>query len=153
LPDAAIAAVVLCAIGVTTLLGLGFGLLAVSLRTVTLSATEVASITPRWLAAFFLAAVIGLHLSRLVSRGGSHVATAMLLGLLATISDNRLDLDQGWTEPRQLAKALMSPLAQVMSGESLPLDAPTVAWTVLYALVLFLGATLLFRRKDLLWAE
>ena len=76
-----------------------------------------------------------------------------LLGLLVTINDGRLGLGQEWAGPRDLASALVVPLGRVMSGDSVTLDAPAVAWTVLYALVLFLGATLLFTRKDLLWAE
>jgi hypothetical protein len=146
-------AIVWCSLGVTAALGIAFGLLAVTSQRVTLTPAEVSSIIPRWLAAFALAAAIGLNISRLVSRRGSHLVTLALLGLLTTTGGSQLGLGQEWAAPRDLARTLMGPLGQVMSGESAALDPSAVAWTVLYALILFLGAALLFKGKDLLWAE
>jgi hypothetical protein len=148
-----VAAVGVCSLGVTIALGAGYGVLAVGLHAVVLTAEDVISIAPRWLAVFSLAAATGLHMSRLVSRRGSHLATIALMGLLVTISDSRLGLGPEWSMPRELARAILTPLTWVMSGDSAVLDAPAVAWTMLYALLLFLGAVLLFARKDVLWAE
>lgn len=148
-----LAAIVLCSLGVTAVLGTGFALLAVGSHRVTLTWAEVASIAPRWLAAFALSAAIGLHMSRLVSRRGSHLATVALICLLVTIGDSRLGLGQEWSAPRDLARTLLVPLGQVMSGESAALDPVAVAWVVTYAAVLFWGATILFSGQDLLWAE
>lgn len=148
-----LAAVILCSVGVTAVLGIGFSLLAVGSQRVALTWAEVGSLAPRWLAVFALSAAIGLHLSRLVSRRGSHLATVLSLALLVIVSDSRVGLGQEWAAPRDLAKALLLPVGQVMSGDSAALEPVAAAWVVVYAAVLFLGATILFAGKDLLWAE
>jgi hypothetical protein len=146
-------AIILASMLITVALGIGVGLLAVGLHTVTLTLEAAAAIASRWLAVFALAAVLGLHMSRLVSRRGSHLATVALVGLLATMRDARLVPGEVWAGPLTVARLLTGPLGEVMSGESTLLNGPAASWTLLYAVVLFMGAIFLIRSKDLLWAE
>ena len=66
-------AIVASALVVVVVMALLFTGLALGQAKVAINAVHLALIMPRWLALSALFAVVGLHLSRLVSRGGSHL--------------------------------------------------------------------------------
>lgn len=125
---------------------------------VAVTAVDLALIAPRWLALAALFAVIGLHLSRLVSRGGSHLVSLGLLALIATVVEQEgmlLRSSLAWLARPLLA--LSAPILNALRAPAVPATWASYAYGLLalalYAGALFLLAAWLFRGKDLLWAD
>jgi hypothetical protein len=125
---------------------------------VAMTAVHLAVIAPRWLALTALFAVIGLHLSRLISRGGSHLFALGLLAFVATVIEREGVLLR--SSLAGLARAVLAVSDPVMAAlrepavpASLASYASNLLLLVVYALGLFALAVWLFRRKDLLWAD
>ena len=148
-----LAAVILAVLAVMVVIAAGFAGLVLVTGRVTLTVAEGVLIGIRWAAVFLLASAVGLHLSRLVSRGGSHVATALILAAVITAGSWR-SLAGGVTAALADAlQALASPAGALLGGRAGGLDGPALAAVLGTALVLLVLAALLLRRKDLLWPE
>ncbi|MCI0475222.1 MAG: hypothetical protein L0Y55_03170, partial [Anaerolineales bacterium] len=110
---------------------------------------------PRWFCVFILGATLGLMMSRLASRNGSHVIVFAGVGALALSRElvRGLANDQShWIVDgveffvRPITDALT---IHLQSSAVLP----GLVVTLLYAAVLLASAIGLFHRKDLLWME
>jgi hypothetical protein len=132
--------------------------LALGQAKVAMTAAHLAVIAPRWLALAALFAVVGLHLSRLVSRGGSHLVALGLLAFIATVIEQEgILLRSSFAGLARVVLAISNPIMAALREPALPLSLPSyasnLALMALYAVGLFLLAAWLFRRKDLLWAD
>jgi hypothetical protein len=153
-----IAAIVVSAISITVILALIFGMVAQWQGVVQLTLGEACLIAPRWLALFVFVTAFGLHLSKLVSRGGSNLlAYGALIVTLSAYERERLPFEPMPDWLAQVVACVLRPLSATIVGGS-DLSAPLGyaanllgAW--LYAAGLFALALWLFRRKDLLWVE
>jgi hypothetical protein len=110
-------------------------------------------VAPRWLLVMELAGAAGLNLSRLVSRGGSHLVAAALAALLATSATWRGILPASLAPIAEAAVWLMSPVATLLSAGATPVDAGSAAAVAGYAVALAAVGVALFNGKDLLWPE
>jgi hypothetical protein len=151
-------AIVASALVVALAMALLFTGLALGQAKVAMTVAHLAVIAPRWLALAALFAVVGLHLSRLVSRGGSHLIALGLLALLATVVEQEGVLLRG--SLAGLARAVLAvskPIMATLREPALPTSLAEYASNLLliaaYAVGLFMLAAWLFRRKDLLWAD
>ncbi len=152
--SAVVLAVGLASLLVTVALAICFLTVIILNRQVPLTPSGLADISVRWLTLFVFTIAFGLHMSRLISRGGSNLLAYLLL-ISLVVSYQRLEYPPG----RVLDTAalfigyLKSPVeAVVLGGVGMP-PLQALAFTLGYALVLLLLAILLFARKDLLWAE
>jgi hypothetical protein len=153
-----LAAIALCAVTVTGLMGILYTTLALGMRKIEITPGQLLLIAPRWLVLALFAAAVALHLTRLVSRGLSYLATLGVLACVATVQEQRGFLMR--TEMAGLAQVITTittPIAVTLTG---PVAEPSpanylasLAFTLAYASALLLLATGLFRRKDLLWVE
>jgi hypothetical protein len=132
--------------------------LALGQAKVSMSALHLAAIAPRWLALAALFAVVGLHLSRLVSRSGSHLIALGVLAFMATVVEQEGVLQR--SSFAGLARAVLAasdPIMRALRQPALPASpavyGANLAMLLVYAAGLFLLAAWLFRRKDLLWAD
>ena len=105
-----------------------------------------------------LFATIGLQLTRLISRGGSHLIAFGLLALFATVFEQQGVLMRGdfaWLA--RVAAAIGSPIMATLREPVAPLVLTRYASSLLlmgaYTIGLFVLAAWLFRRKDLLWVD
>jgi hypothetical protein len=151
-------AIVASALAVTAAMAVLFTGLALGQAKVTMSAFHLAVIAPRWLLLAALFAVVGLHLSRLVSRRGSHLLALGLLALLATVVEQEGVLLRSWLAgPARTLLAVSDPILTALREPALPASPGGYASNLLalaaYAVGLFALAAWLFRRKDLLWAD
>lgn len=132
--------------------------LALGQAKVSMSALHLVAIAPRWLALAALFAVVGLHLSRLVSRNGSHLIALGLLALMATVVEQEgVLLRSSFAGLTRLALAVSEPIMRTVREPALPESlaayGANLAMLLVYAAGLFLLAAWLFRHKDLLWAD
>ncbi len=153
-----LAALVVSALVVTTIMAALFTAFIVATGKVTLGATDLIAILPRWLALFVFSAALGLNMGRLVSRNGSYLITTGVVAFIATVSEQQVFLlkDQhDW---------LVETVALIASPVTATITVPVGNWaldqywlpialTLAYAALLFAIAAALFRHKDLLWAE
>lgn len=153
-----LAAIMASALTVTAAMGLVYTGLAFGQAKVALSAVNLIVIAPRWLALTGLSAAIGLHLTRLVDRNGSHLIAFVLLALFATIVEQQgvlMRSDLAWLA--QAAAAISSPVFAVLRDPVAPLALGRYGYALavmaVYTIGLFLLAAWLFRRKDLLWVD
>lgn len=151
-------ATVVSALVVAAAMAVLFSGLALGQAKVAMTAVDLALIAPRWLALAALFAAVGLHLSRLVSRGGSHLISLGLLALLTTVVEQEgvlLRSSLAWLARPLLA--LSAPILNALRAPVIPTSAGSyvsgLLVLALYAAGLFLLAAWLFRRKDLLWAD
>lgn len=151
-------AVMVCAVVLAGLLAVLYTLLALLQAKVAIRPIELLSIAPRWLVLVLFAASLGLLMTRLTSRGVSYLATFAALALFATVVELRGVLLRGsfaWLAV--VVTALASPVTLALREPALPASRAAylfaVAGTLIFATGLFLLATRLFRRKDLLWDE
>ena len=151
---AAIAGSALC---VTIPLAIVFAIVAQSLGVVQITLPEALIIAPRWLALFVLVTTIGLHLSRLASRGGSYLVAYLLLGLSLTVSEQQrlLGPELGWVP--QTINVVTGPIAHLAASPVTPWEPVpfllALGVTSACSGLLFALAVWLFRRKNLMWAE
>ncbi len=123
----------------------------------TLTPMEILLIAPRWLILLVFATTLGMQLSKLVSRNGSHVIAYLALGAMAFGREQLRFLDSAqhslWID---ITERITLPITDTLTAplEVNPVQVlPALALTLLYAGVLFALAVGLFSRKDLLWAE
>ena len=135
-----------------------FTALALGQARVAMTPAHMVLIAPRWFALAALLATIGLQLSRLVSRHGSHLIAFGLLALFATVFEQQgvlLRGDLAWLA--RAAEAIASPMITLLREPVLPVVpaplAQAVGLLVVYIVGLFALAVWLFRRKDLLWVD
>ncbi|HSN74265.1 MAG TPA: hypothetical protein VL334_04110 [Anaerolineae bacterium] len=151
-------AIVASALVVAVAMAVLFTGLALGQAKVAMTVAHLAVIAPRWLLLAALFAVVGLHLSRLVSRGGSHLIALGVLALLATVVEQEGVLLRG--NLAGLARAVLAvsdPIMAALRAPALPTSLAGYASNLLlmaaYAVGLFILAAWLFRRKDLLWVD
>ncbi len=135
-----------------------FTVLALGQAKVAATALHLAVIAPRWLVLAALFTTVGLHLSRLVSRYGSHLVALALLALAATVVEQEgMLLQGGLAGLARAVLAILDPLLAMLREPALPASPAGYASNLLalaaYAVGLFALAVWLFRRKDLLWAD
>lgn len=153
-----LAAIVVSTLAVAGVMAAVYTGLALGQAKVAMTVTNLLVIAPRWLALAALFATIGLHLSRLVSRNGSHLVAFGLLALFATVIEQQGVLLRGnfaWLV--RVVTTVGSPLLNVLSEPVAPLQLGSYAAALLmmavYAIGLFVLAAWLFRHKDLLWVD
>jgi hypothetical protein len=151
-------AIVASALVVAAAMAVLFTGLALGQAKVAMSVGHLAVIAPRWLALATLFAVVGLHLSRLVSRSGSHLIALGLLALVATVVEREgVLLRSSLAGPARAVLAVSDPVLTALREPALPASLASygvnLAMLLVYAAGLFLLAAWLFRRKDLLWAD
>jgi hypothetical protein len=123
-----------------------------------LNPTSVFWILPTWLFLLLLAASLGLVLSGLVARDGSHLAGYLLLtGLLIAHDRAEVLSARGLDSLVQIVSAILWPVSTLLSRASAgSLDRVYFIagiLTLVYAALLCALAAILFQRKDLLWSE
>ena len=131
--------------------------LVLGLQHMTMMPIQLLLVAPRWLILFIFVATLGLMMSNLASRGGSHIIVFTILGLMALSRDQLRYLNDGESSPLIAGiELVIRPVTDLLT-RSLEINPaqvlPALAMTVMYAVVLFALATGLFQRKDLLWAE
>lgn len=151
-------AIMASALAVAAAMAVLFTGLALLQAKVAVAAVHLAVIAPRWLAMAALFAAVGLHLSRLVSRRGSHLLALGLLALLATVVEQEgVLLSGGLAGPARALLAVSDPIMAALRQPALPASPGgyvlNLAALAIYAAGLFALAAWLFRRKDLLWAD
>ncbi len=151
-------AIVASALVVSVAMAALFTGLALGQAKVSMSVLHLAAIAPRWLAVAALFAVVGLHLSRLVSRGGSHLIALGALAFMATVVEQEgVLLRSSFAGLARVALAVSEPIMGALREPALPASLASyganLAMLLVYAAGLFLLAVWLFRRKDLLWAD
>lgn len=151
-------AIVISTLVVAVAMAALFTALALGQARVIMTPAHMALIAPRWLALAALSAAVALHLSRLVSRHGSHLIAFGLLALFATIFEQEGVLLRGglaWLA--RAAEAIASPVFTLLRAPVLPVAPASLAEAAglltVYIVGLFALAVWLFRRKDLLWVD
>lgn len=148
-----LAAVALAALAESSVIALGFAGLAVATGRVAIGGTQAVAIAVRWALALLLVVGIGLHLTRLVSRWGSHVLAAILLAAAITAGSWR-GLGGGTTEALAAGLGTMAaPVAGLLGGSAGGVDWAAAAAVLGLAALLYALAIALLHRKDLLWPE
>ncbi|MGB8646863.1 MAG: hypothetical protein WCF84_16605 [Anaerolineae bacterium] len=156
--DELIAAIMLASFIITLSLAILFIGWIILNQQVPLQPFDLIKIATRWLVIFILVIAFALHLSKLVTRGGSNLV-AYLIVVLSLVSYQRAEYPSflllDWTE--NLFTRILQPLTALISGGSdlitLSQYAIALAVTLLYSLLLYGLAIWLFRHKDLIWAE
>jgi hypothetical protein len=168
-------AVVLSGLGITAVLSAGIVGANLLAGRLTLSYPSALWILPTWLTVWLLAAALGLLLSTLVSRGGSHlVGYALLVGLL--VINDRGDVlrtrlasflgihsgryttlvERGMDGLFRAARGALWPISNLLGQASAEshgqLYVVALTLTLACATCAFAVAVLLFDSKDLLWA-
>jgi hypothetical protein len=115
-------------------------------------------ILPTWLPLLLMAGALGLALSGLVARNGSHLLGYLLLtGLLVANDRSAMLADRGFQWLAKAVSAILWPLSTLLAHASAgAFDRAyflSGALTLGYAGLLYILATSLFRTKDLLWSE
>jgi hypothetical protein len=151
-------AIVASALVVAVAMAALFTGLALGQAKVAMTAVHLAVIAPRWLALAALFAVVGLHLSRLISRSGSHLIALGLLAFVATVVEREgVLLRSSLAGLARAVLAVSNPVMAALREPAVPASPASYAANLLllgvYALGLFALAAWLFRRKDLLWAD
>jgi hypothetical protein len=115
-------------------------------------------ILPSWLVLWLLAVSVGLPLSALVGRAGSHLVGYVALATLLVANDQKATLtrrDLDWLV--YLVNTVLWPVTTLLehgsSGSHDRLYFLALVLTMAYALSLFILSTQLFSDKDLLWSE
>lgn len=151
-------AIVASALVVSLAMALLFTGLALGQAKVSMNVLHLAAIAPRWLALAALFAVVGLHLSRLVSRSGSHLIALGLLAFVATVVEQEgVLLRSSLAGLARVVLAVSDPVMAMVREPALPPSlaayGSNLAMLAIYAAGLFALAAWLFRHKDLLWAD
>jgi len=115
-------------------------------------------IVPTWLSLWAMAAALGLLLTPLTGRDGSHLLGYLLLTVLLVAHDRRWLLDQMRVQwAGRALSAVLWPPATLLAQASANLHTRpyylAAGLTLAYALLLLAVAAQLFARKDLIWAE
>lgn len=150
--------VFLGALAVCALMALLYTLLVLAQAQVQLSPQHLGLIAPRWIALSLISIAASLHVTRLVSRGGSYLLSLLLLAGVATLYEQRILLyHTGLAWLARVIDALLGPVIINLS------DPVTVLNPQRYLVGLMLGivgagalywlATRLFQGRDLLWVE
>ena len=151
-------AIVASTLVVAAVMAAVYTILALGQAKVAMTLANLVVIAPRWFVLAALFATIGLQLSRLISRGGSHLIAFGLLALFATVFEQQGVLMRGdfaWLA--RAAAAIGSPIMATLREPVAPLVLARYGSTLLlmgaYTVGLFVLAAWLFRRKDLLWVD
>lgn len=153
-----LAAIVTSTLVVTGAMAVVYTSLALGQAKVAMTPGNLVVIAPRWLALAALFAAIGLHLSRLVSRNGSHLVAFVVLALFATIVEQQgVLLRSNFAWLARTAAVVSNPIVTTLREPVEPLSVVTTASALLlmavYTTGLFILAAWLFRHKDLLWVD
>jgi len=124
-------------------------------QNMSLTPIELILIAPRWLVVFVFAATLGMMMSKLASRAGSHLFVWGLLGGMAFLRERVIlfDVPAFLTDSVEL---IVRPITHTLTTTLEPFSIqilPALMLTLLYAGGLFALAVWLFRHKDLLWLE
>jgi hypothetical protein len=153
-----LAAIVLGAIAVTSFLSICIAAANLAVGRLVLEFPSVLWVVPTWMVLWFLAAAMGLILSTLVSRGGSHLVGYVLLTALLVANDqaNRL-VARGFAWLAEAISTVIWPVSTLLLQASAGIYGRTYwlafTMTLAFGLLLFAFATLLFLEKDLVWSE
>ncbi len=153
-----LAALVVSALLVTAMMAVLFTAFIIGQGKVTLEATDLIVILPRWLALFVFSAALGLNMGRLVSRNGSYLVTTAIVAFVVTVSEQQVFLlkdQRDWLVEAVawIASPITTTIAVPVTNGGLDQYWLPIALTLAYAAALFGIAAALFRHKDLLWAE
>ncbi len=115
-------------------------------------------ILPTWIPLWFLAGALALPLSALVSRGGSHLISYVLLAGLLIANDRKAMLSShGLDWLSRGLSTLLWPISTLLAKASLGIHDRSYwlagALTLVYTGLLLAAAISLFQDKDLLWSE
>ena len=132
--------------------------LALGQAKVAMTVANLIVIAPRWLGLSAFFATVGLHLSRLTSRRGSHLIAFGLLATFATVIEQQgVLMRSNFAWLADTATAISSPIVTLLREPVAALVLTRYASALLlmaaYTLGLFALAAWLFRRKDLLWVD
>jgi hypothetical protein len=124
-------------------------------QNMSLTPIELMLIAPRWLVVFVFAATLGVMMSKLASRAGSHLIAWGLLGGMAFLRERVIlfDVPAFLTDNVEF---IVRPLTYALTTTLEPFSIqilPALMLTLFYAGGLFALAVWLFRCKDLLWVE
>jgi hypothetical protein len=153
-----LAAVVVSSFAITTVLGLAVAIANLLTGRLTLDFPSALWVLPTWLPLLLLAATLGLALSGLVERGGSHLfGYALLAGLLIANDRKSFLVQHGMNWLARIVEAILWPLNTLVGQASAGMHGReyVLAWALTsgYAFLLFALAATLFEDKDLLWSE
>jgi hypothetical protein len=149
---------VLAGFGITVVLAALIALGNLLTDRLTLELPSALWILPSWLPLLLMGASLGLALSGLVSRDGSHLLGYMLLAGLLVIHDQSSVLaTRGFSWLPEAVSTILWPVNTLLAHASMgALDREYFlagALTLGYAALLYFVAVALFRRKDLVWSE
>lgn len=153
-----LAAIVTSTLLIAALMAVIFAGLALGQAKVSMTAGNLAVIAPRWFCLSAFISSVGLHLSRLVSRKGSHLIAFGLLAIFATIVEQQgilLRSNFAWlaSTATLISSPIVTMLREPVAAHVITRYISAVLLLAAYALGLFALAAWLFRRKDLLWLD
>jgi hypothetical protein len=151
-------AIVLGALGITSILALLIAAANFLAQRLTLSWPSLLWILPSWLAFWLFVAALALSASLLVSRDGSNLIGYVLVVAILVANDRKAALlDRGMVVVASAVERVLWPLSTLLSRASAGLHDRAyflaLGLTLVYMLVFFGVSVALFRDKDLLWAE
>ncbi|MEJ2732364.1 MAG: hypothetical protein P8189_02140 [Anaerolineae bacterium] len=149
---------ILTSLGITTALAILIASGNLLAGRLTLDFPSVLWILPTWMPLWLLAGALALPLSSLVSRGGSHMLSYVLLAVLLIVNDQKAVLaSQGLDWLGRGATVLLWPVSRLLAQASSGIHDRSYwlagALTLTYAGLLLAMAIPLFKNKDLLWSE
>lgn len=153
-----LAALILASFTITALLAILIALGNLLTDRLALDLPSAFWILPSWIPLLLMAACLGLVLSGLVARDGSHLLGYLLLaGLLVANDQSAMLADRGFPWLVRAVSAILWPVSTLLAHASAgALDRAYFlagALTLGYAVLLYWLAAVLFQKKDLLWSE
>jgi hypothetical protein len=151
-------ALVLTSLGITTALAVPIASGNLLAGRLALSFPSALWILPTWMPLWLLAGALALPLSALVSRGGSHLLSYVLLAVLLIANDRKAMLtSHGLDWLSQGVSTLLWPISTLLAQASSGIHDRSY-WlagtlTLVYTGLLLAAAISLFEDKDLLWSE
>lgn len=151
-------ALVLASLGITTALAILIASGNLLTGRLTLDFPSALWILPTWMSLWLLAGALALPLSALVSRGGSHLFSYVLLAVLLVVNDRKIMLaSHGLDWLGRGVTILLWPVSRLLAQASSGIHDGSYwlagALNLAYAGLLLAVATSLFKDKDLLWSE
>lgn len=150
-----IAAVALSIVLVMLAMATLYTALVLVFHNVTFTPIDLILIAPRWLSVFLFAATLGVMMSKLASRNGSHLIVWGAIGAMVFMRERVIMFDV----PSFLTDAIELVARPITQALTLPLEPfsiqvlPPLLLTLLYASGLFFTGVRLFQGRDLLWVE
>jgi hypothetical protein len=153
-----LAALILSGVGITALLAVLITVGNLLTGRLSLGLPSALWILPTWLPLLLMSAALGLAISGLVARAGSHLLGYLLLVGLLVANDQSASLaERGFTGVVRAVSTILWPVTTLLAHASAgAFDLAyfvSGALTLGYAALLFALAAMLFQTKDLLWSE